>query len=94
MQIHRNMYRYLRYTNYCICSIEIPTRCAWIYMYSLFPYIFALYVSGTICTHPQEHKLQSTALGVCEQVIFLVINRLSEMPCVNVHSEKQNPPIP
>jgi hypothetical protein len=26
---------------------------------------FALHVSGAICTHPQEHKLQSTAIGVC-----------------------------
>jgi hypothetical protein len=25
----------------------------------------ALHVSGAICTHPQEHKLQSTAIGVC-----------------------------
>jgi hypothetical protein len=36
-----------------------------VYMHSLFLYIFALHVSGTICTHPQEHKLQSAALGVC-----------------------------
>jgi phosphoribosylformylglycinamidine (FGAM) synthase-like amidotransferase family enzyme len=26
---------------------------------------FALRVSGAICTHPQELKLQNTALGVC-----------------------------
>jgi hypothetical protein len=26
--------------------------------------IFALHVSGAICTHPQEHKLQSTAIRV------------------------------
>jgi hypothetical protein len=26
---------------------------------------FALHVSGVICTHPQEHKLQRTAIGVC-----------------------------
>jgi hypothetical protein len=32
-------------------------------MYSLFLYIFAVHVSGAICTYPQEHKLQSTALG-------------------------------
>jgi hypothetical protein len=25
-------------------------------MYSLFLYIFAVHVSGAICTHPQEHK--------------------------------------
>jgi hypothetical protein len=34
-------------------------------MYSLFLYIFALHVSGAICSHPQDHKLQSTVLGVC-----------------------------
>jgi hypothetical protein len=33
-------------------------------MHSLFLYIFALHVSGAIYTHPQEHKLQSTAIGV------------------------------
>jgi hypothetical protein len=25
----------------------------------------ALHVSGVICTHHQEHKLQSTAVGTC-----------------------------
>jgi hypothetical protein len=34
-------------------------------MYSLFLYIFALHVSGAICTHPQEHKQQRTAIGLC-----------------------------
>jgi hypothetical protein len=34
-------------------------------MCSLFLYILALHVSGAICTHPQEHKLQSTAIGMC-----------------------------
>jgi hypothetical protein len=27
--------------------------------------LFALHVSGAICTHPQEYKLQRTAIGVC-----------------------------
>jgi hypothetical protein len=27
--------------------------------------IFALHVSGAICTHQQEHKLQSRAVGMC-----------------------------
>jgi hypothetical protein len=36
-----------------------------IYIYSLFPYIFALHVSGAIYTHPQELKLQSTAIDMC-----------------------------
>jgi phosphoribosylformylglycinamidine (FGAM) synthase-like amidotransferase family enzyme len=38
----------------------------------VFRYIFALHVSGAICTHPQEHKLQSTALGVCNGCGMLV----------------------
>jgi hypothetical protein len=42
------------------------------FMYSLFLYIFALYVSGAICTHPREHKLQSRALGVCNVCGMLV----------------------
>jgi hypothetical protein len=28
--------------------------------------ILALHVSGAICTHHQEHKLQSKALGTCD----------------------------
>jgi hypothetical protein len=35
------------------------------FMYSLFLCIFAVHVLGAICTHPQEHQLRSTALGVC-----------------------------
>jgi hypothetical protein len=34
-------------------------------MYSLFLYIFAQHVSGGIYTHPQEHKLESTAIRMC-----------------------------
>jgi hypothetical protein len=34
----------------------------YIFMYSLF---LALHVSGAIYTHPQDHKLQDTAIGVC-----------------------------
>jgi hypothetical protein len=56
---------WFRTSGYCICSIASLTRCTWIYMYSLFRYIFALHVSGAICTHPQEHKLQNIAIGVC-----------------------------
>jgi hypothetical protein len=26
---------------------------------------FALHVSGAIFTHPQEHKVQRTAIGMC-----------------------------
>jgi hypothetical protein len=42
------------------------------FVYSLFLYIFALHVSGAICTDPQEHKLQRTALGVCNGYGILV----------------------
>jgi hypothetical protein len=28
--------------------------------------MLALHVSGAICTHHQEHKLQSTAVGTCD----------------------------
>jgi hypothetical protein len=42
------------------------------YMYSLFLYIFALHVSAAICTHPQEQKLQSTAIGVCNGYGMLI----------------------
>jgi hypothetical protein len=31
--------------------------------------IFALHVSGAICTHHQEHKLQSTVVGTCDCVL-------------------------
>jgi hypothetical protein len=41
-------------------------------MYSLFLYIFALHVSGAICTHPQEHTLQSTAIGMCNVCGMLI----------------------
>jgi hypothetical protein len=39
-------------------------------MYSLFHYIFALHLSASICTHPQEHKLQSTAIGIVMIVVY------------------------
>jgi hypothetical protein len=32
----------------------------------------ALHVSGAICTHPQEHKLQHTAIGVCNGFSMLI----------------------
>jgi hypothetical protein len=34
------------------------------YVCILYFIIFALHVSGAICTHHQEHKLQSTAIGM------------------------------
>jgi hypothetical protein len=41
-------------------------------MYYLFLYIFAVRDLGAICTHPQEHKLHSTAIGVCNGCGMLV----------------------
>jgi hypothetical protein len=32
----------------------------------------ALHVSGAICTHPQEHKLQSTTIGICNGYGMLI----------------------
>jgi hypothetical protein len=32
----------------------------------------ALHVSCAICTHPQEHKLQRTAIGVCNGYVMLI----------------------
>jgi hypothetical protein len=40
------------------------------------PLYFALHVSGAICTHPQEHKLQVTAIGVCNVWKGEVINSI------------------
>jgi hypothetical protein len=34
---------------------------------------FALHVSGAICTHPQEHKLQSTAIDLCNDYGMLIL---------------------
>jgi hypothetical protein len=55
-----------------MCMFESPSKCTCIYMYSLFLYIFALHVSGAICTHPQEHKLQSTAISTCNGYGILI----------------------
>jgi hypothetical protein len=38
----------------------------------LYVFFIPLYVSGAICTHPQEHKLQSTAIGVCNSYGMLI----------------------
>jgi hypothetical protein len=35
-------------------------------------HIFALHISGAICTHPQKHKLCSTAIGVCNGYGMLI----------------------
>jgi hypothetical protein len=41
-------------------------------MYSLLLFLFAVHVSGAICTHPQEHKLQNTTIGVCNVYGMLI----------------------
>jgi hypothetical protein len=43
-----------------------------IYMYFLFLSVLAPNVSGAICTHSQEHKLQRTAIGVYTGLVMLV----------------------
>jgi hypothetical protein len=35
-------------------------------------YFITLQVSGAICTHPQEHKLLSIAIGVCNGFGMLI----------------------
>jgi hypothetical protein len=36
------------------------------FLFILYYTMLALHVSGTICTHHKEHKLQSTAVGTCD----------------------------
>jgi hypothetical protein len=36
----------------------------YLYVFFIPLYFLVLYVSGAICTHPQEHKLQHAAIGV------------------------------
>jgi hypothetical protein len=45
-----------------------------LYVFFITLYFFALHVSGAICTHPQEHKLQGAAIGVCNLWKAEVIN--------------------
>jgi hypothetical protein len=40
----------------------------------LYSSVFALHVSGAICIHPQEHKLQRTTIGMCN-VYGMLIHR-------------------
>jgi heme/copper-type cytochrome/quinol oxidase subunit 3 len=54
-----------------ICSIKVQLNVLIICIFysSLF---LALLVSAAICTHPQEHKLQGTAIGVCKTFVTLL----------------------
>jgi hypothetical protein len=55
---------------FILCSIDSPTRCT-LYVFFI-PLYFALHVSGAICTHPQEHKLQRTAMSMCNGCGMLI----------------------
>jgi hypothetical protein len=46
----------------------------YMYLYVFFiPFYFlALHISGAICTHHQEHNLQSTAIGMCNDYSMLI----------------------
>jgi hypothetical protein len=43
-----------------------------LYVFFIPLYFFALHVSDAICTHPQEHKLQRTAMGMCNGYGMLI----------------------
>jgi hypothetical protein len=47
-------------------------------MHFLFLYLFAVHVSGAICTHLQDHKLQSTAIGMCNLWKAEVMNNVKQ----------------
>jgi hypothetical protein len=53
-----------------LCSTDSPTRCT-LYVFFI-PLYFTPHVSGAICTHPQEHKQQHTAIGVCNGYGMLI----------------------
>jgi hypothetical protein len=46
--------------------------CTYLYVFFIPLYFLALHVSGAICTHPQGHKLQLTAIGVCNGFGMLI----------------------
>jgi hypothetical protein len=72
MFVYHRIVSAFKITEFCICSTESATRCTWIYMYTLFLYIFALHVSGAIYTNRQEHKLQRTDIGMCNVYGMLI----------------------
>jgi hypothetical protein len=45
----------------------------------------ALHVSGAICIHPQEHKLQLTATGVCNQWNAEVIHSIKRRGVIYIY---------
>jgi hypothetical protein len=46
----------------------------YLYVHFIPLYFLALQVSGAICTHPQEYKLQSTATGACNGFGMLTLS--------------------
>jgi hypothetical protein len=44
----------------------------YLYVFFIPLYFLALYVLGAVCTHPQEHKLQRTAVGMCNGYCMLI----------------------
>jgi hypothetical protein len=59
-----DIYGSVHHGNVCVqlkVLLDVHTFVCILY-FSLF---LALHVSGAICTHPQEHKLQRTATGMC-----------------------------
>jgi hypothetical protein len=57
---------------YSYLGVQLKFQPDVLFMYSLFLSILALLVSGAICTHHQEHKLQFTAIGVCNNCGMLI----------------------
>jgi hypothetical protein len=60
------IYNYGISVNYVQLKFQLDVLFYFILYSSLF---FALHVSGAICTHPQEHKLQRSAIGVCSGMV-------------------------
>jgi hypothetical protein len=52
-------------------------RCSRNFLYILYYTILALHVSGAICTHQQENKLSSTAVGTRDCYGVLEVERSS-----------------
>jgi hypothetical protein len=48
-----------------------------LYVFFIPLYFLALHVSGAICTHPQVHKMQRTAIGMCNGIVY--VNALEQV---------------
>jgi hypothetical protein len=56
-----------------------------LYVFFIAVCILALHVSGAICTHPQEHKLQHTTIGVCNLWKAEVIHSIKRCGVIFLH---------